>query len=63
METSAILLHDVASDYVLERLVQLGQMIKAVLHNVGGPLVYLRLLICITANCILYGVLDDCADL
>ena len=63
METSAILLHDVTCNYVFEWFVKLRQMIKAVLHYVGGPLVDLRLLVSVSSNCVLDGILYDGADL
>ena len=33
------------------------------LYHVRGPLVDLRLLISVAANCVLYRIFDDCADL
>ena len=63
MKASTVLLHDVASNYIFERLVELRQMIETVLHDVGGPLVDLRLLIGISSDGIFYGVFDDGADL
>lgn len=61
MQTGAVLLHDHTGDNVLVRLLQLGQHAQARLHHRAGPVVYLVVLVRVTADGGLDRFLDDFA--
>lgn len=63
VQPGPILLHDDTGHNVLERFVQLGQLVQTLLHHVCRPLVYSVVLVGIAANGPLYCFFDDVGHL
>ena len=63
MQSCAILLHDHTGHYILVRFLKLRQDLQTCLYHRSGPVVDLVVLIGISTDGVLYGLLDDLADI
>lgn len=59
VQTSPIFLHDDTGHNVFEGFAELGELVEALFHNTGRPLVDLVVLIGVTSNSPLHCLLDD----
>lgn len=62
VQSCSVLLHNHRSDNVLERSAQFGQLVQALLDDVGSPLVDFVVLVRVPSDRVLDGLLDDVAD-
>jgi len=62
VQAGTVLLHNDASHNVLEWFAQLGELVQALFHHIGRPLVDLVVLVGVAAYCSFHCFLDDVAD-